>query len=351
MTVGGGASVVVMGADADAEAERSVQVAAGQESTVVLQLARPGSLQGRVLYQGRPVAGARVFAKRVTAGEAPAMSGFGAEQAVTNGNGRYRFAALRTGNWKLSAKPPKGPIPTSPIDLVMRDAGDETRDIELGGGQIRGLVVRGDRGRSGPALEVELQKVGGKQTRSTARVVVQMTRSSNGGANSASMTLRPPGAPEPVRVHKDGTFLISFVPAGKWSVRITEGGDLTRWTKEIEVRDGVAEDLGRIKIQKTFPVDLRIVTDKGTPDRLGSLRILELVRDKKGAEVPGQSVFSGMVKGGKCHIPGLAAGRYRIEYRRIVMGAGAAAPAKPQTGDLIVASNGTVTGSRLQLAK
>ncbi len=323
---------------ADASAEARVQ--AGEKTEVVLRLHRPGSLQGAVTYHGRPVSGAKVFARR----KAGANDRFGVRTTKADREGRYSHSELGVGTWLVSAKPANGPVATTPVEVRVREGAKATQDIELSGSRIAGQLRRtGGDSRGFGGLVVEVSEAGGPVWRQ--RIALARVSDGRGSPASTTMSMRPPDQPEPVRVGKDGRFTIDFVPAGQWNVRVQEGEKLVLWTKEVEVGERQLVDVGVIELARRFPVALKILDPDGKPVPLGMIRVDEIDAEGK----PGKSVYSGMTRGGTCKISGLLPGRFKMTFTQLRMNS--EAPAVPTEGELRVANDGTVTGTTLRVVR
>ena len=348
-SVGGGASVRFSNFSDDADAETEARVAAGDTSKVELRIAAPGAVEGVVRYQGRTIAGARVFARRKTDdGEHDSMRAmFGGKKAVADKQGKYLFADLKPGKWLVSVKPPKGPVATDAVELDVRSGAPTRKDLELGGGRIKGRVeIAG--GQRVEGYEVTIGKAGVRQA---AQRVAFVMRSNGNETSSGGMTMSAPGAPEPTPVGKDGSFVLDFVPAGKWTLRLrstgaaTGSGGVSRWSKDnVEVTDGLLVDLGTIRLEPSFPVKLRVLDASGAPIPFGTLAIHRFANDKKG-----EQVYRGLVQAGAADVGRLEAGDYKVEFSHIRNGQGSSGP--DLVGDLNVARNGSLTGSELRLPR
>lgn len=339
-----GASIRFDG-QAQSDAEAKTRIIAGETSSVVLRLTRPGSLSGIVRYEGSPVGGARVFARRKpTTADAPVTSMFGGKRTKSDAGGHYAFPELSAGTWLVSVKPPRGPIATRPLEVVVPEGAPASQDLELGGGQIRGVLRRAAPDPRGYAeLKVRLRDP--TQPMEQRRIAIALA-GNDGDINSTSMSMNAPGAPEPVGVGKNGAFRVVFVPAGTWTVQVRGTDSVVLWTKEVEVADNQAVDLGTIELAPVFPVQLKILAPSGDPVQFGNVEVAKL--DPNGE--PGESVFRGLARNGSCKIKGLAPGKYRVTFRAIQIGR-AGEKAEPQSGELVVGADGSVTGSRLELKR
>lgn len=319
-------------------AEERVRVEAGRVARVTLRSVALAALEGRVAYRGEGVPAARVFLRP------KGMKGRGAfdlREWKADGDGGFAKKNLPPGEYEIFAKPPKGGVATDPLPLVLAAGGTARKDLELGGGLVRG-VLRPATGTRLDDLEVWLLRPGGMSIRRAVVQVVSISGKKGGAPREQSVKMNAPGSPEPQTPSPDGSFRFDFVPAGTWTLKVKQRDGATLHVDRFELAAGQGMDLGEIRLAAVFPVVCRVVDPSGLPVALGDLRVLEIGKDGK----PGAEVWSGLVRDGACKIQGLAPGRYRLLFQKID-GGKRTSPAP--LGEIEVLPDGSVRGNDLRL--
>gem|GEM_PF-5150110 len=318
--------------------QKTIQVGAGEELHFTLRAKPMWAVQGRVLFQGEPVAGASVQMER-----SDPPRGFSLPKTKkTDHRGNFRFDWVGNGLYSFRASPPEKGVRTPKKTLDLRTgSGLKTLDLELGGGLVRGRIAfEGERPKG-----LELILVPKAETKeSSSRVVMVKMVSGNGEEQQQTMTMGD--GPKPVVPKEDGSFEFHFVSPGDWILKIRAGkGNDKTLLKSLPLRLAKNQglDLGDLSLEKTYPVQLLVKDPQGKGLDLALVKIYPLDKGKPSAT----PVFQGMIQKGKAQVPGLRVGSYKLVIRRLSLGA--AKPSSPQEGTLEVLPGGKIRGGELRL--
>lgn len=316
------------------ERAQTIVVANGALPSPTLTLPRPPKLRGFVRFQGRPMPGARVLARRQGARGIALLD----LPSVRSGDdGRYELA-LSPGTWRILVKPAGGLVVGEGALLRLRAGEEKPHDIDLQGGAIEGRLAK-QPGRSFDAFRIYVH---GVEAEIGAQVSVRYEGGGGAALDTARENLRSPAAPDALRPDASGAFRFELVPAGTWLLSVYDGK--TRLSqREVEVRNGELVRLGILSLAPTFPVDLKLVDHAGAAIQTAQLRI----RTRAATGLPGEVVFNKLVRGGVAKIAALEVGEYLIEMRAVETG-----KQEPlQSGTLRVGKDGSVTGTKLQIVR
>ncbi len=321
--------------------EKVVTLAAGEVARVTLRARPLWTIQGRVLFQGEPVAGATVSMKQRN----PPRGFSFPKRMKTDREGRFRFLWVGPGNYAFHAIPPEKGVRT-PAQVLDLPSGGGLRnlDLALGGGLVRGRITM-DGGERPKGLELLLVPKAESETGQTQIAMVRVSTQGSGGSSQEQNIVLGDG-PTPLVPNKDGQFEFHFVAPGDWVLKIRAGekrGKSTIKSVPLSLAKNQGLDLGDISLEKTFPVRLDVRGEDGKPLELASVRIYPIQEGKSAS----QPVFRGMIRKGKALVPGLKVGSYKLVVRRISLSD--PKPNPPQEGRLEVLPGGKVRGGVLQI--
>ena len=234
------------GAGGDDGDGKTVVIEEGQTVRVDFSQVEKPVLEGIVTCSDGPVAGATVTASSGGGGLGgrgiPGIFGGGdRKEATTGADGRYRITDLDPGDWRVSARHPQGPVPTT-LNVKLEGGATVRQDFALEGGVIEGLAVAADGKTPIDGANVRLERVegdGGETTTGEVRMEFAIAAGGPiGGGGRGARTLRFGGPGDDnsrVASQRDGSFRIPWVPAGKYRVRVTHPAHLATTSDTVEL--------------------------------------------------------------------------------------------------------------------
>ncbi len=198
-------SMLSGGTEPLSEEWRTVVVQEGGEHEVTLHAEPSARLTGRVLENGRPLAGARLKLSEADGGSDAGVffDGFGGEGGVrTDADGRFEFDDEAVGEMRLEVEHPMRAMPAR-YELEL-DPGDNEVELDLDVSVVRGRVVDPD-GRPVVGAAIQAHRVESGSARRSEFVMI-----STGGATFTAGG----GVGDPVRTDADGRYELRGVAAG-----------------------------------------------------------------------------------------------------------------------------------------
>lgn len=269
----------------NSDVTKPVSVAAGDDSALDFTLGGGFSISGRVISQGAPLAGARIYFSREEAGEQVSAS------VESSKDGSYRVTGLSAGSYEVTvSKSDKGEWNFCNLPTRLDVSGDLAgQDLVLPSGIIAGTVADGE----GKTL---------------AGVRVRLVKKDEGKDGSAKFgfekQMRELWASK--KSGQGGAFEFAMLGAGNYLLTAEKKG-----IGRASVTAALASDDGRAEVALTmrpgFPMKLRAVSAaSGKPLERAAVR----VTDKNGDEVKEETVSA---EQGVLTVADLAAGTYRVE--------------------------------------
>jgi len=239
------------------------KVVAGQDTRTDFVRPRRGSITGRVIAGGRPVADVAVRLANKPEPGAFQFPGFGGEEARSDDRGAFRFDDVEAGEYELTAHVAGSALErTAPVKL---DAGAAaSADLVFGGSTLSGRVVDKASGAGVPGVTLTALPV--KEVKDSESPPVQMsitmvTVDDGGGPGGMSMELGG-GPAQLVRSGEDGKFELLYVEPGQYSLAASGGGYIRNEIGPIEVSDGQNKDDLRIDVARGAIVRGSVISDQ-----------------------------------------------------------------------------------------
>jgi hypothetical protein len=209
----------------------SADLSAADTASVTLTLEQTGSLEGLVVDgKGQPIAEAQVSARGAPPADQPLLWDLrGGPMQVSDGSGRFRFAGLPDGEYRLRAARPDAPPDGWHLqpETLARTGQNDVR-----------VLVRGDGSVSGRALFAD-------------------------GAVPVSFTVRIGPLRSAPFAGGDGRFSLA-APAGDRELTISGPGFASR-KLPVAVAEGADRDLGTVTLERGRAVTGRVLAADGTP--------------------------------------------------------------------------------------
>jgi uncharacterized surface anchored protein len=264
---------------------RPVSVAAGDDSVIDFALGGGFSVSGRVISQGAPLAGARIYFSREEAGEQVST------HVESGKDGSYRVTGLSAGSYEVRvSKGDEGVMNFCNLPARCAVSGDLTgQDFVLPSGVIAGTLAD-EEGKTLAGVRVRLvKKDEGRNESAESEIEKQMRE---------LLSLKKSG--------QGGTFEFAMLGAGNYLLTAEKKG-----IGRASVTAALASNDERAEVTLTmrpgFPMKLRAVSAaSGKPLERAAVR----VTDKNGDEVKEETVS---VEQGVLTVPDLPAGTYRVE--------------------------------------
>lgn len=305
---------------------KTVLIEEGQTVRVDFSQVEKPVLEGIVTCSDGPVAGATVTASSGGGGFGgrgiPGIFGGGdRKEATTGADGRYRITDLDPGDWRVSARHPQGPVPTT-LNVKLEGGATVRQDFALEGGVIEGLAVAEDGKTPIEGATVRLERVegdGGGNTTGEVRMEFAIAAGGplgGGGRGARTMRFGGPGDDNSrVASQRDGSFRIPWVPAGKYRVRVTHPAHLATTSDTVELAmNGHVEGL---KVALPAAARLKVTVRSKADGRPLEGHSVQLGNDADGRE------FGFTDSDGVASFDSLAPGAWNITVRE---GGGRASP-------------------------
>ena len=238
------------------------KVVPGQDTRADFVRPRRGSITGRVIAGGRPVADVAVRLGNKPEPGAFAFPGFGGEEARSDDRGTFRFDEVEAGEYELTAHVAGSALErTVPVKL---DAGAAaSADLVFGGSTLSGRVVDKASGAGVPGVTLTVLPAKAAQD---DEPLVQMSFNIvtvDDGGGSGGMSMEVGGGPaQLVRSGEDGKFELLYVEPGKYSLAASGGGYIRNEIGPVEVSDGENEDDLRIEVARGAIVRGSVISDQ-----------------------------------------------------------------------------------------
>ncbi|MEM7205105.1 MAG: carboxypeptidase-like regulatory domain-containing protein [Planctomycetota bacterium] len=291
----------LLGDGVDARRQVEVDVRAGQEVEVSLDVAPLGRIRGTVSTGVGPAAGIAMFAvgpKQSRGGRFTYPNGWDADNAYerapythSDAEGKFEFLYADVGEWSLYARHPDAAYPTGPVPVrVTRHAMDVVQDFTLHAGEIRGRF---------DALQIPEQD----RDRLVA-YLFRLERASDDAFHSPHHSLPGNWGLREEPVGQRGSFVFRFLPPGVWVLRLVGRRDRIVAWQVVATKWGETVDLGDVTLPATVDVDVPCADEA-----------VELVYLRQPAAGSAQGIFIATIwiDDGTLPLRGIPPGSYELE--------------------------------------
>ena len=238
------------------ETRRPVEIRAGEDATLVLTRPILTALSGTVFDSTGLVKDAEVRLARAT--DQPLL-GLGGKSVRTDAEGRYTFADLSAGMWRIEWKRPESPVAAVDEFEIAPGLAKMERDLRIAGGSVRVRVVSAIDESPLPRADVSLRRLDDQGRGSERRAVgIFMVSANVDGGDSGTQSVSMRGGPGTVRTDTEGVAILTEVPTGEYVLVVEHNKHSDARTEGIAVTDGSETDAGVITMQPAGIVRGRI---------------------------------------------------------------------------------------------
>ena len=222
---------------------QTVRLLPKQTRSVTLREPLRQDLEGIVLESGRPAPKVRVSLVAKGAGDwdlsAPTME--------TGDDGRFHFSKVIQGEWVLKLRP-RGSALSIRRELLVSEVGVPDLEIQLPTASLPGRVVDAITHKAVPGVRVLLARAGAKAEPETRSVVVISVSDDLSGEETTTSSYTSSG-PEAIVTDEQGRFLIHYLEAGSYDLKIRGGRYRELRKKSVEIRKGLRHRPLRLQLQ------------------------------------------------------------------------------------------------------